>query len=221
MEKNSERKNMFFDRVVSPGGDYKLSDSPYGVHRKIIQFVGKNKKVLDVGCGAGYLGEVLKKNGCYVVGIESDCGRAKQAEKVLDKLIIADVEELDKQTGMDNFFDVIVLADILEHLKRPDIFLVKFKKYLNNDGYLVISVPNIARLDVRLKFLFGKFNYEDGGIMDKTHLRFFTKESACKLLRECGYSVEKIDYSGFFSRFKILGPMLNMLAFQFVFLAKP
>lgn len=210
-----------FERIIRENQDYKFSDSVYGVHRKIIQYVGRDKKVLDVGCGSGYLGEAFKENGCYVVGIESDCDRAKIAQGILDTLIINDVENIGSLSFPDYFFDVIIFADVLEHLKRPDTVLIQLKKYLNKNGYIVISVPNIARIDMRLKLFFGNFNYENGGIVDKTHLRFFTKKTACKLLKECGYSIIKIDYGGFFSRRGILEFLSNLLAFQFIFLARP
>lgn len=210
-----------FKQIMPEDNDYKLGFSPYGAHQKIIKYVGSNKKVLDVGCGAGYLGEIFKKNGCYVVGIESDYDRARVAEKVLDKLIIDDIENIEDLDYPDNYFDVIVLADILEHLKSPDTVLIRLRKYLNKDGYIVISLPNIARIDIRLKLLCGNFNYEDTGILDKTHLRFFTKKTASGLLERCGYSITGIDYSGFLSGIIIFKPLLNMLAFQFIFLAKP
>lgn len=221
MKNETKKEGLFFERLVSVGQDYKLSDSAFGAHHKIIEYVGKDKKVLDVGCGAGYLGEIFKKNGCYVAGIESDPNRAKEAEKILDASINNDIESPGNLPFPENFFDVIVMADVLEHLKRPDTALVKLKKYLNKGGCVIVSVPNISRIDVRLKFLFGNFDYEEGGILDKTHLRFFTKKTASMLLEESGYEITKIGYTGFFSKIKMLKPLFNMLAFQFIFLAVP
>lgn len=221
METATYKDGLFFERVTTEGMDYKLSDSACGVHRKIIRYVGSNKKVLDVGCGSGYLGEIFKKNGCWVAGIESDCNRARQAQGLLDGFVKADIESLEKLDYPEGFFDCIVLADVLEHLRRPDAALILFRRYLNDNGYLVVSIPNVARLDVRLKFLCGKFDYDNGGILDKTHLRFFTEKTARKLLEGCGYSITKVDYSGFFSKFRMPGPFSGMLAFQFIFLAKP
>lgn len=220
MEISASKEKLPLDRQTCAEDDYKFSDSPCGAHSRVIELVGKNKKVLDVGCSCGYLGEKFKENGCYVVGIESDEASARKASPLLDGLINVDVESLEKLAYPENFFDVIVLADILEHLKRPDVLLAGLKKYLNNDGYLVVSLPNIARIDIRIKLLFGNFNYDNGGIMDKTHLRFFTKKTAIALLEESGYSVIKTDSSGFFSRPVIFRPFLNMLVFQFIFLAK-
>jgi len=210
-----------FEELMPEGQDYKLCKSPESAHYKIIKYVGANKKVLDVGCGAGYLGEEFKNNGCYVVGLESNVARAKTAKGILDNVVIADAESLSSLSYPEGFFDVIVFTDILEHLKRPDNILRNFKKYLNKDGFAIISVPNIARIDIRIKLLFGKFRYAQGGILDRTHLRFFTLDTIQGLVRGAGYKIEKMDFSGFFSKLKILRFLANLLAFQFILLVRP
>lgn len=196
---------------------YRFSNSVYGSHRKIIDCVGKNKKVLDVGCNKGYLGSEFKKNGCYIVGIEPDPGCARIAAQFCDKVIQADVEGLEGLDYPENYFDVMVFADILEHLKAPQETLLRLKKYLNPKGFIIASLPNVARLDIRLKLLFGKFEYSETGIMDKTHLRFFTVFTARKIFVDCGYQISRIYYTGALMRFKIFP---GCFAFQFIILAR-
>lgn len=196
---------------------YQYSYSIHGSHRKIIDYVNRDKKVLDVGCNKGYLSREFKKNNCYTVGIEADLESALIAKQFCDDVIIQDVEQIRDLAYPDDYFDVVVLADILEHLKNPDKVLLCLRKYLNPKGDIIVSLPNIARIDIRLKLLFGKFEYEETGIMDKTHLRFFTLQTAKKLLENSGYKISSIDYTGLYSKFKIF-PTLT--AFQFIIMAR-
>ena len=199
---------------------YKLDTSPFSrfwAHRKVIKYVGKNKKILDVGCATGYLAKEFKKNNCYVVGIELDKEAATVAEQYCDDIISGDVEQISKLPYPNEFFDVIVYSDVLEHLKRPDLVLLRFKKYLSKSGQLIVSVPNIAYFTIRLKLLFGIFEYEEKNILDNTHLRFFTLSSIKRMLSECGYRITKIDYTGPTAMIKILP---RLLAIQFVIVAQ-
>ena len=153
----------------------------------------KNKlKILDVGCARGYLSGALKKLGENTIcGIELSEIAAKEAEKYLDEVIIGNIEEIDLPypTG---YFDVIICSNILEHLFDPKNTLIKLKRYLNKDGVLLVILPNVAHYTVRLALLRGKWEYQDTGILDVGHIRFFTKKSAVRMFKEAGYSIEKI-----------------------------
>jgi 2-polyprenyl-3-methyl-5-hydroxy-6-metoxy-1,4-benzoquinol methylase len=127
------------------------------------------------------------------------------------------VEKIEELKYPKEYFDVIVFADVLEHLRQPDKVLLNLRKYLRADGFMVASLPNIARIDIRLKLILGRFDYGDSGILDKTHLKFFTLSSAKKLFTENGFMIERIDYSGRAARFRI---MPTCFAFQFIILAK-
>ncbi|MEM0031687.1 class I SAM-dependent methyltransferase [Thermofilum sp.] len=83
-----------------------------------------------------------------------------------------DIENAQELPFPHGFFNVIVFSDILEHLKRPDIVLLSLKKYLSLNGFIIASIPNVVRIENRLKFLFGKFDYRESGILNKGHLRF-------------------------------------------------
>ncbi len=196
---------------------YKFDKSPHGAHIKIINNVERNKKVLDIGCATGYIGRELKRKKCYVVGIEIDKNAAKIAERYYDKVIIADIENVKSLPFNYEFFDVIIYGDILEHTRDPLFILKKFDPYLKKGGYIIASIPNITNWRIRLKILFGKFEYEETGILDKTHIRFFNLKTAKKLITNAGYKIEKIEYTGLASRLGIIGKFFpNLLAYQFI-----
>ena len=113
-----------------------------------------------------------------MVGIDIDEARAKLAQERLNKVIVANVEKMERDPFPDGYFDIIIFADVLEHLKEPETVLRRFKKYLKKDGYALISIPNIANWKMRVYLLFGKWHYKDVGLLDKTHLRFFTLKTA-------------------------------------------
>lgn len=155
----------------------------------IFQLINKGKKVLDIGCATGRLAEKLRKKECLVVGIEIDKQLADAAQQRCDKVIMADVEELKEVPFSTGYFDVIVFADILEHLKNPEAVLTNFRKYLSDDGLLIVSIPNVANWTSRLKLLLGRWNYKEYGLLDRTHLRFFTFKTARKLIESSGYKI--------------------------------
>ncbi len=158
---------------------YDYQESKYWTHRKIALLVGKNKRVLEIGCSIGYLSKRMKENGCHVVGIEINQESVQIANSICDKIIEGDIENNNPYLILDEIkekYDVIVLGDVLEHCKDPLSVLKKLGKYLNSEGYLVISVPNVANIHVRIAlFFFGRFNYSNYGILDENHLRFFTQ----------------------------------------------
>lgn len=195
---------------------YFFNPSSYGTHAKIVKYVGTHKKVLDVGCATGYLAEWFKKNACYVVGIEIDYEAAKIAKRYCDNVIIEDVEHIKKLPYPEGFFDVIVYGDILEHLIRPDLVLVKFKKYLSPKGYVIASIPNIAWWLIRLRLLVGKFEYTNTGILDATHLRFFTLKTIRTLFENAGYKINKVDYTGLESKFGLCKIFPTLFAHEFI-----
>lgn len=205
--------------------DY-YNSNPYSVHQKIIHNVGKNKKVLDVGCSEGLLAKRMYQNNCTVVGIELDNEAALKAKSFCKEVIVGDVESAILNQKYLNHFDVIVFADILEHLKDPLRLLMTFKKYLNNDGYIIVSIPNITNWKIRLQLLFGKFEYKEYGILDNGHLRFFNEKGATKLVNDAGFEIVELDLSvGDVNKFSKIVHSIgrirpNLLAFQFLIIAR-
>ena len=161
---------------------------------KQLKFIGVEKSVLEFGCSTGYFSEALQKKGCTVVGVEINPIAAKLAEKFCVQVIVADLDLGDIKERVNGMkFDVISFGDVLEHLKDPWQVLRDVRSILKPSGYIVASIPNIAHGAIRLDLLKGNFNYSDSGLLDKTHLRFFTRKTVYELFAESGYSVESID----------------------------
>jgi O-antigen biosynthesis protein len=159
-------------------------------HALIVEFVGRGKRVLDVGCAAGELARVLVERGCAVTGIEIDPEAAHQAQEHCERVVVGDVEELDLSELLgDEAFDVIVFGDTLEHLKDPLRTLDRLKPFLRSEGYVVASIPNVAHGSVRLALIQGKFRYSPLGLLDNTHLRFFTRASVEQLFEDAGFLI--------------------------------
>ncbi|MDQ6725225.1 MAG: methyltransferase domain-containing protein [Actinomycetota bacterium] len=156
-------------------------------HTLMVELVGGSKRVLDVGCATGYLARALAEQGCTVAGLESDAEAAEQARPDLDRLVVGDVEQLDLAAAFGGErFDVIVFGDVLEHLKDPLAALRAVRPLLADRGSVVASIPNIAHGSVRLALLAGRFDYQPLGLLDSTHLRFFTRASIESLFRDAG-----------------------------------
>lgn len=159
-------------------------------HTLMVELVGGSKRVLDVGCATGYLARVLGERGCTVSGLESDATAAEEARRFLDRLVIGDVEDLDlAETFPGEPFDVVVFGDVLEHLRDPLAALRNARRVLAHGGSIVASIPNIAHGSVRLSLMAGRFDYQPLGLLDSTHVRFFTKASIERLFHEAGMAI--------------------------------
>lgn len=168
-----------------------FNPNPYGIHMKALNLVGKNKRVLEVGCATGQISRRLVENGCEVIGIEINENSAKIAGKYCYDLLVCDIETIENLPYHD--FDFILLLDVLEHLRSPLATLKKLKAYLNKRGCIIVSLPNVANWRVRWDLLFGRFEYSEYGILDKTHLRFFNEKSAKELLQHAGFDIIEFD----------------------------
>jgi len=162
-------------------------------HTMIVELAGHGKTVLDVGAATGYVAELLAGRGCRVTGIEVDPGAAREAEEHCERVVTGDIESLDleRELGGESF-DVIVFGDVLEHLKEPLQTLKRFKTFLNPEGYVVASIPNVAHGSVRLALLQGRFRYQSLGLMDDTHLRFFTRETIEEMFADAGFVITEM-----------------------------
>lgn len=166
--------------------DVDLSN-PNNSHTLMVELVGGTKRVLDVGCATGYLARTLAERGCTVSGVECDEESAEEARPYLERLVVGDLETMDLAEAFgDDRFDVIVFGDVLEHVRNPLPVLRGAKALLADRGSVVASIPNIAHGSVRLALLAGRFDYQDLGLLDSTHVRFFTRSSVEDLFREAG-----------------------------------
>jgi 2-polyprenyl-3-methyl-5-hydroxy-6-metoxy-1,4-benzoquinol methylase len=173
-----------------------LTDDNTTPHTRMIQLVGRNKTVLDVGCARGNTGRVLVNQfNCIVSGIEKDPQAADCARDVYQQVIVGDIENIATLTQVRGGpFDIIIFADVLEHLQQPERVLSASRSLLQPEGYVLISLPNIVTLRLRIRFLLGRFEYTEQGIMDKTHLRFFTFKTAREMIAASGYSIEHFEF---------------------------
>jgi len=169
---------------------YTYKSDQYSSHTKIIEIIKKKgpAKILDVGCASGYIGKALGDE-YHLVGIDSDKQSAELAAKYYKQITIADLDDFKSKTK--ERYDIIIFGDVLEHLKDPISVLNTFTKQLRPAGIIIISLPNIALLPLRLRLLFGNFDYAEKGPMDRTHLHFYTLKTAQQLIKQAGFTVRK------------------------------
>ncbi len=164
---------------------------PKSMYAQMVLLTGKNKRVLDIGCATGYVAYELIKRGCSVVGVEANAPAAQKAREICDEVLVGDIETDAVAELVPGKFDVVLMGDVLEHLIDPEHILIKAKDWLKSEGYLIVSVPNIAHWTMRLRLLTGRFDYRILGLLDRAHLRFFTWRSFAAMLSRCGYSINK------------------------------
>ena len=157
-----------------------------------------NQKVLDVGCATGYLGEILKNNfDVDIVGIDIQDYHLEKARKrnVYSDLIKLDLNSFESELNKYNsYFDRIILSDVLEHLNNPMDVLNKLSKFLKVDGKFLIDIPNIAHAAIKYNLLKDNFNYTSMGLLDETHIRFFTLNSIINELSQNKFLIDDIEY---------------------------
>lgn len=154
--------------------------------------VPDGSRVLEFGTANGKLTKYLAENkNCAVYGVELNESDAKIALKYAQDIVVCDIEKFDWFNEYSSYvFDCIIFGDVLEHLRRPDIVLEKARELLSPSGKILISIPNISNNAVIMELLENKFNYSDTGLLDSTHIKFFTKESLEKLISDCGLFIE-------------------------------
>ena len=169
---------------------------------------------LDIGCGDGAFGAVLKQHtNSEVWGVEPSKIAADLAASKLDN-VINGLFDKDMPELKGKKFDAIFFNDVLEHLISPDETLKDCHSLLNNDGYIIASIPNIRWYPVILSLLrYRDFKYENAGVMDKTHLRFFTKKSMARLFTDAGYKILKIEGINNHQNFPVFN-LINALLFN-------
>ena len=168
---------------------YPVKSDRHSSHSQILTVCGdgNGQQLLDVGCARGHLSTALQKQGWKVTGIEYDPQDAQAAQEAGISMIVGTAESA--LSNMTDTFDVIVFADVLEHFLEPLEVLTLAKNCLNPGGRIVISIPNVAHLTVRLQLLLGSFNYTDRGILDRTHLHFYTKRSLREMITQANLEI--------------------------------
>jgi SAM-dependent methyltransferase len=148
-------------------------------------------RVLDVGCATGYLAAELTRRGCSVTGVEADPDVAERARTHCEAVVVGDVEDGAWRGELAALapFDVVLCGDVLEHLRDPWSALRGLAALAVPGGKVVLSVPNVAHWTGRRAVARGRFEYAEHGLFDRTHLRFFTRESARDLAQSAGLRV--------------------------------
>src|ERR1044072_4209055 len=160
---------------------------------QILRWIEQHRpeRVLQIGTDTGLLTAEMKALGCHVVGVEDDLEMAELARPHCETLITGNIDDIDLRAQKP--FDIIILSDVLSRVRDPQKILIKLKALLNPGGKVLLSVPNAPNLGIRLRSLFGRFNYGRVGILDESHLRFFTLASSKKLARESGLDVVHVN----------------------------
>ena len=170
--------------------------------------------VLDLGCGRARLGLEVQRLGYTVTGIDNNPVACATARTRIREVIELDFTKPDAvaNTLKERQFDWIMAADVLEHTPDPKTILSIYRRYLKPHGRLIVSLPNVAVWDNRLRLLFGRFNYSDSGVMDRTHLRFFTFRTARELISEAGFTPLRTTWEAGIARAFL--PLLKRLVTQ-------
>jgi len=160
---------------------------------EMLPFLPKEySKILEIGCDVGNFRQLFSQN-CEYWGIEPFKGAADVAKTKLDKVLVDFYDDAEKQIP-DNYFDCIIANDVIEHIEQPWLFLQSLKTKMSPNASLVLSVPNVRYYNNLIELLQDKdWKYRDYGILDITHLRFFTEKSIVRLLDEAGFEIEKMQ----------------------------
>ncbi|MCL6601790.1 MAG: methyltransferase domain-containing protein [Paenibacillus sp.] len=183
--------------------NYEVDLSKDNSATKIINLITDGSRVLEFGCASGYMTKILKeKKSCHVDCVEINEADAEIARQYCGKMLIGDVELIDfeilKTWGT---YDYIVFADVLEHLKNPELVLEKCKVLLNGNGEILSSIPNVAHASIVLNLLDGKFQYQKIGLLDNTHLKLFTKKTIFDLFEGAGFLVNIVGKTEIYPEF--------------------
>lgn len=196
---------------------YSLKSDPYSSHGQIADWLQQYRRrqlwprptvVYDLGCAQGLLGQLLPPSDFTLYGVDAEPASVEVARATYRAVWQADLEQ-PLSFQFPEPADVMILADVLEHTRDPEVCLARLcQTCLSPNSSIVISVPNVAHLYVRLKLLAGRFDYAARGICDQTHLRFFTRASAVRLIAACGITIDQVAAT------PVPLPLLNAHYFQ-------
>jgi 2-polyprenyl-3-methyl-5-hydroxy-6-metoxy-1,4-benzoquinol methylase len=214
-------------------GYVKLVETPWRGHwllqREVLAHTRPGDRIFEGGVSSGYVSRRFVECGRRVDGAELDPLAARQAEAVCERVWVGDIAELD----VDELptYDVLLFGDTLEHLADPVGLLRRLRPKLTPGGTLVVSIPNVANWSMRLRLLLGRFDYTERGILDRTHLRFYTKRTARRMIEDAGFELARLQAAvpvpllttGALSRLAYLVGNLwpSLFAYTFVITARP
>lgn len=178
---------------MAGAGDESDRDYYANPRREMLPFLpGHYSRVLEVGCGEGAFATLLARP-CDVWGIEPDAASASRASRKMDRVLVGRFDAVRNQLPA-NYFDLVVCNDVIEHMEDPESFLRAILSLLVPGGHVVASIPNMRHWEVLWQLLVRKdWRYVQSGILDRTHLRFFTEKSARRLFESSGYVIERVS----------------------------
>lgn len=177
----------------APAEKYVWKDIPGSSHDLLtrrIRALPPGLRLLDLGAAGGHLGRTVRGHCAFLAGVEPDPTLPPSARAGYDEWRSIDALHAG---DWDRPFDVVVCADVLEHLASPAALLERIHGWLHPDGVLLVSLPNVANVSIRVALLFGRFRYTERGILDRSHLSFYTRSSARELLEDSGYRVKSVE----------------------------
>lgn len=162
----------------------------------VVRLVGRDKNVLEIGCGPGSITKILaEQSACEVTGLELDLEAIKKVTPYCVKVIQADLNSSEWPSLLEgNLYDVVVAADVLEHLYDPWSSLKRMVPLINENGYIVISLPHVGHAAVTACLINGNFDYRDWGLLDRTHIRFFGLKNIEDLFAQANLKIIEARY---------------------------
>ncbi|MBI2315280.1 class I SAM-dependent methyltransferase [Candidatus Daviesbacteria bacterium] len=190
--------------------------------QEILKIVGPNKTVLEIGSSTGYMTRAFLEQSCTVDIVEADSKAVLKIPKKARKIINKSIEDKDIFGLLNKDYQFIIMADVLEHLVKPEQVLKQLQKIASPATKLIISLPNIACWAMRKQLFFkGDFEYQDSGLLDRTHLHFYTVKSLQKFLLDNGWKTEqlkgtitRLPFEGFISKVPLMGWIFKKIFYQ-------
>ncbi|MGH7495585.1 MAG: class I SAM-dependent methyltransferase [bacterium] len=185
--KSSEQYSSVYDQRVALAG---FSTT----HVQLLNQIKPGSTVLELGSASGYMTKVLAEKSCIVDAIEVNPRDAEKAAQYCRHMLVGSLED-DKIFAQvpEGAYEVVLIADVLEHLRMPERVLRQIRSKLAPDGVVRVSLPNIAYWQMRWSLLRGRFEYTDTGLLDRTHLRFFTLRTATEMFLNAGFTVARAE----------------------------
>jgi 2-polyprenyl-3-methyl-5-hydroxy-6-metoxy-1,4-benzoquinol methylase len=179
---------------MTPDLPYHDKPSQWSSHSRIVALLNgipAGSKILDVGTATGMLARMCQSNSFRFFGVEANADWAQVASPFYEKIWIQSIDDMDEESLKG--YKAIILGDVLEHLFAPEVVLQKLVDLQSPDSVFIVSVPNIANFWVRLNLLFGRFDYTDRGILDRTHFRFFTRKTLAAMIKNTCLEIVSIQ----------------------------
>ncbi|MGQ0631423.1 MAG: class I SAM-dependent methyltransferase [Sporichthyaceae bacterium] len=171
-----------YDAAVDP-------ENANNAHSLALAMVGWNRRVLELGAASGHMTKAMVAQNCRVTAVEYEAESAMHLKEVAEAVIVGDLNDVETVPSLPGPYDVILAGDVLEHLLDPKRVLLQLVDKLEPGGRIVVSLPHVAHVDLRLALLQGRFDYGPWGLLDETHIRFFTLKTLRELVQSAGLSI--------------------------------